>query len=344
MNRRKVLQGLAALPVAAAFSGCCGNGDKGKPGTHPETSKIRALQIHLQGPFAVVLQKDRNYRIQAYVPYDEGSKHEFRFSNLLAAEDKHKFYQFKLDEDSLELSGRPPYIDHGFDGFNVQIPEWHVPSDSFVSLDLPAPDVITFEPPAIPLLFEPSTAFPQGQFTTLPRNHILEYRVKEGCKVHLRSKQLGDCIPLTCDDLYQQQMQVRKRYQVPEAQGPQHPYRSQELIRCAQSDVCIFFLGVGLPPRMYEEILTLDMDHALTFFNDKLLPSLYGGNIPRGRRIARLNASPCSPSTEMTTSPVVMPAMQRFGSTSAGLRMAVATENCSAPVVTATSLKTTGTS
>lgn len=350
MNRRKVLQGLATIPFMAAFAGCHRNSDRddtvkpdpGKSGDSYGASKIRTLQVILQGPFAVVVQKDRNYRIQAYVPYDDGGKHEFRFPGPLAVQNKHKFYQFRLEEDSLELSGRPPYIDRGFDGFNVQLPEWHSPSDSFVSLDLPAPDVIGYMPPALPVLFEPSAAFPQGQFTTLPLNHILEYRVKEGCKVHLRSRQLGDCIPLTCDDLYQQQTQLRKKLQIPETHDSQRPSTAPELIRCSQSDVCTFFLGVGLAPRMHEDIVRVDRDHALEFFNKKLLPSLYGPNIPAGKKIDRLNVTQCSPSIETAISPVLTPAVRRLRFPQPGPLNVVATENCTSPTVTATSVKTVG--
>jgi hypothetical protein len=341
MNRRKVLQGLAALSFMTTFDGCHPDDDKDDKSKHDGgktggSSAIRTLRIILQGPFAVVMQKDRNYRVKAYVPYD--NMHEFRFPSPLIVQDKnkYKFFQFKLEEESLELSGRAPYVDHGFDGFNPEICEWRPPSDTFVSLDLPAPNVISYFPPTIPVLFE------SGQFTTLPRNHVLEYRVKEGCKVHLQSKQVGDCTPLTCDDLYQQLMRERKDDQAPETTGPQYPSMAQELTRCSESDVCTFFLGVGLRPRPREQNLQTDRDHALTFFNEKLLPSLYGKNIPKGQKIAKLDASPCSQSSGATMSPVLMPAVQRLPFPEARLVPAASTENCTAPTATATARKTVG--
>jgi hypothetical protein len=338
MNRRKVLQGLAALPFITTLAGCHPDGDKGgkEKQNGPKTGGMRTLRVILQGPFAVVQQKDRNYRIKAYVPYDEGGMHEFRFPSPLVTEKKHKFYHFNLEEESLELSGRPPYIDRGFDGFNPEICEWRTPSDTFVLLDLPAPNVISYFPPTMQVLFE------SGQFTTLPRNHILEYRVKEGCKVHLQSKQVGDCTPLTCDDLYQQLMRERKDRDAPEATGPQHPSMAQALTRCSESDVCTFFLGVGLHPRQGYQIPQADRDHALNFFNEKLLPSLYGVNIPKGARIAKLDASPCSPSSKATRLPVLTPAVQRLPFPGARLVPAASTENCTAPTVTATATRTLG--
>jgi hypothetical protein len=156
------------------------------------------------GPFAVVQQKDRDYRIKAYVPYDDERLHEFRFPGPLTVEKKHTSYQFTLKVEGLKTPG-PAYVDSGFAGFNVELAQWKPPSDAFVSLDLPAPDVISFLPPPKGVLFEPSDQFPQGQTTTLPLNHVLEYTLKEGCEARLVSKQLDhDAAPLSCDDMHQQ--------------------------------------------------------------------------------------------------------------------------------------------
>src|SRR6266700_262868 len=335
MNRRKVLQGLAALPIMAAFAGCPSKlHDKDKDGkseNHTGPSKVRTLRLYLNGPFAVVLQKDKNYRIKAYVPYDEA--HEFRFQTLLVPEKKYKAYQFTLDEESVEPSSQP-YIDHGFDGFNVELAQWKAPSDSFISLDLPAPRVISYMTPLEPVQFEASPEFPYGQFASLPMNHVLEYRVKEGCKVVLHSNQLDDCTPLTCDDLHEQYMRLWQEMDAPENTGPNPPPTHQVLTRCSQSDVCTLFLGVGLPPRKFDAAYT--RNHALKFFNNKLLPSLYGSEIPQGKRIVRLDTSPCASSSELATSPMLAPAMQRLPFPRARYLQVASTEDCTAPCVTAT--------
>jgi hypothetical protein len=349
MNRRKVLQGLAALPIVAAFAGCPRHDDKDqddhqKPETHPGSSKVRTLRIMLHGPFAVVLQKDKNYRIKAYVPYD--AAHEFRFQTLQEPLKKQP-YQFTLREESVEDSGQP-YIDRGFDGFNVDIPKWKPPSDSFVSLDLPPARVISYVPPLEAVQFEPSPEFPAGQLTSLPLNHVLEYRVKEGCKVVLHSDQLGDCMPLSCDDLHEQYIKLwnddgymkqvwKERYA--ESKSYWRPPMDQVLTRCSQSDVCYLFLGVGLSPQPRKETPLDGYDHALKFFNEKLLPSLYGSDIPKGKRIMKLDASPCTSSGGLSTSPMLVPAMQRLPFPRARYLPVASTENCTAPCATATAIR-----
>jgi hypothetical protein len=349
MNRRSVLRGLAAFPIASALAGCHredgknddGQSDKGKSKS-PEHSGVRKLRVILMGPFAVVQQKDRNYRIKAYVPFDDERlherKHEFRFPGPLSLEKKHESYQFTLQVESLKTPG-PAYVDSGFAGFNVELPEWKPPSDAFVSLDLPAPDVISFLPPPEWVLFEPSDQFPQGQNIALPLNHVLEYTLKEGCDVKLVSKQLDhDATPLSCDDLHQQSIAYEKKSGHPESQSSLYPLMDQTLTRCSQSNVCTFFLGVGLSP---EDASSSWGDyHALKFFNDKLLPSLYGAKIPQGKRIVKLKASPCASSGGMMMSPAFIPAVQRLPFPQARFVPVASTENCTAPGATATSSRT----
>lgn len=355
MNRRSVLRGLAVFPIATALAGCHRNGGQdddgknvpGKSGDHPGSSKVRKLRVILQGPFAVVQQKDLDYRIKAYVPYDDERLHEFRFPGPLSPgkkeKDKDKSYQFTLHLESLKAPG-PAYVDSGFAAFNVELPEWKPPSDAFVSLDLPVPDVITFLPPTEGVLFESSDQFPQGQTTTLPLNHVLEYTLKEGCDVKLVSKQLDHAAtPLSCDDLHQQSIRYEKEHNIPESQFPQHSLMDQTITRCSQSNVCIYYLGVGLPPEYVQQHL-LDgkvNDHALTFFNKKLLPSLYNRvKIPHGRQIVKLYDSPCVPSTGMMMSPALMPAVQRLPFPRGRYVPVASTENCTAPGATATSSRT----
>jgi hypothetical protein len=341
MNRRSVLRGLAAFPIATALAGCHRNGGKDDDGDHgKEThSRVRKLRVILMGPFAVVQQKDLNYRIKAYVPYDDEKLHEFRFPGPLSPGKKDKSYQFTLQLESLKTPG-PAYVDSGFAGFNVELAQWKPPSDAFVSLDLPAPDVISFLPPPEGVLFEPSDQFPQGQTTTLPLNHVLEYTLKEGCDVKLHSDQLDrDATPLSCDDLHQQSIGYAKEYDIPESKFADHALMDQTITRCSQSNVCTYYLGVGLPP---ESAYGSKGDaHALRFFNERLLPSLYGAKVPKGKRIVKLDVPPCVPSTGMMMSPALMPAVQRLPFPQARLVPAFAsTENCTAPGATATSSRT----
>jgi hypothetical protein len=352
MNRRSVLRGLAAFPIATALAGCHRNGGKDKDGkddlrkpeNHERFSGVRKLRVILMGPFAVVQQKDLNYRIKAYVPYDDEKLHEFRFPGPLSPGKKDKSYQFTLQLESLKTPG-PAYVDSGFAGFNVELAQWKPPSDAFVSLDLPAPDVISFLPPPEGVLFEPSDQFPQGQTTTLPLNHVLEYTLKEGCDVKLHSDQLDrDATPLSCDDLHQQSIGYAKEHDIPESKFADHALMDQTITRCSQSNVCTYFLGVGLPPEYVQQHRydgKVD-DHALRFFNKKLLPSLYNRTkMPQGIQIVKLYKSPCVWSSGMMMSPALMPAVQRLPFPQARLVPAFAsTENCTAPGATATSSRT----
>src|SRR6185312_13773921 len=228
----------------------------------------------------------------------------------LSVEKKHDSYHFTLEAEDIVKSPGQPYVDSGFDGFNVEIPEWTPPSNAFVSLDLPAPDLISFLRPAEEVLFE------SGQYTTLPVNHVLEYTLKEGCSAKLRSKQLDHpATPLSCDDLHQQSIRYEKESGIPESKYPQRNLMNQTLTHCSDSNTCTFFLGVGLPPPPkahdpgYEQYA---IQHGKKFFNEKLLPSLYDSKVPPGRRIARLKASPCSGSSGMMMSPILVPAVQRL--------------------------------
>lgn len=107
------LAALAAVPFVTSVVGCDpDNREDQKQGERggnrgPEPSGIRTLRIVLMGPFAVVLQKDKNYRVKAYIPFDP--MHEFRFPSPIKVQTQHKFYQFRLQEESLEPSRRPLY-------------------------------------------------------------------------------------------------------------------------------------------------------------------------------------------------------------------------------------------
>src|SRR5205809_1628716 len=142
MNRRELLTGLLALPAAGALTACTRKHDD------EISKKITTLRIILQGPFAVVLEKNGGRRIKAFVPYDEGEKHEFYLQSPLEQMARPSTacrvgYQFELPDDGLEASRHVPYVDRGFDDVNLTVNGW-TPSlkDYFVYLDLPVPQVI----------------------------------------------------------------------------------------------------------------------------------------------------------------------------------------------------------
>jgi len=332
MNRRRLLKQLLALPVATAVGGC--------GFFHPKQSPIKSLKILLQGPFAVLIQQNQKYRIKAYVPHDDKYIHEFRYRdpsrNPLGEDKGQNSYEFSLGNDGLEISEESPYIDHGFDDFNPTISRYYPPEKAFVSLDLPAPDLISYIPPAEPVRFN------DGTYGKLPLNHVLEYRVKDvskvkmeyrvkdGSKVKMHSRDLpGFSGPTTCDDLYKNY----KAYWKTEKEGlDEGRHLDDMLARCSQSKVATYFFGVGLP-------YTSDPEHALTFFNTKLLPILYGQDViknPPPNSLVEIKPAPCGQQRSTGAMPMLMPAVYRPAVATPRLFMASSTQDCNAPAVTAT--------
>src|SRR5690349_1921953 len=111
MNRRHILKAMLSVPIAGALGGC-------RHTDHP-SSRGGTLRVILQGPFAVVIDRKKNYRITAFVPYTEGkdpiNDHEFRYAAPIepdntnvhperGAERKPNQYQFVLEESNLETN------------------------------------------------------------------------------------------------------------------------------------------------------------------------------------------------------------------------------------------------
>jgi len=65
MRRRDILKALATVPFASALGNCLQN-RPAQPAASKE-KKIHALQILLEGPFAVVLQNNKPNRLVAFV-------------------------------------------------------------------------------------------------------------------------------------------------------------------------------------------------------------------------------------------------------------------------------------
>src|SRR5215467_6868914 len=105
MNRRNLLKGAVTIPIASALSSCKGESYKPSKGT---------LKVILYGPFGVVLQSGKDYRITAYVPSDPAHEHELRFrgpSELHGSETKtgkSPSYYFELLRDGLAIDRGSP--------------------------------------------------------------------------------------------------------------------------------------------------------------------------------------------------------------------------------------------
>jgi hypothetical protein len=329
MERRKLLQGMLALPVATAL-GC-----RHKDNTQPRRSntKLGTLKVYLHGPFAVVLNTKNQFRIKAFVPFDDDGKHEFRYPNpqKLVSEsdaDHRKRFEFILRDDHLELSGKRPRIDAGFGDFQIHTGEWEPrPTEYFVSLDLPAPEVITFVPRAtVPV------AFVSGKLGMMPLDHILEYRVRNSeniGKIRLHSPQLkSDDPPITCQDMLSMHSEAMKAAR---AKGPKDmpmPHLEAEFKQCAESSEAAFFLGVGLSPDGFS--IPAAKMHALNFFNNSLLPSFPNAPEREREKLQAVDVVPCATAGGASASPTLTPAAYQYPGPAPYFRQVASFDDCRA--------------
>ncbi|HVG90278.1 MAG TPA: twin-arginine translocation signal domain-containing protein, partial [Alphaproteobacteria bacterium] len=65
MHRRDLLKALAAVPLATAIGGCEERAEKDEKQRGKRTS---TLEIHLDGTFAVVLQRNKGNSLLAFSP------------------------------------------------------------------------------------------------------------------------------------------------------------------------------------------------------------------------------------------------------------------------------------
>ncbi len=295
MNRRDALKALLAAPLAGALGGCAKH-------IHRHPLRPAVLRVVLQGPFAVIVHKNEGNRITAYVPVDPDNLHKFRFQKLsMDRTDPH--YQFELKTNGLTKSSRPPYIDRCFDDATVQISNWRADplSDYFVSMNLPAPQIISFIPPVETVTFKHGTR----RIGHMPANHVLEYRVDDLDDVYLNSPQLGRPQPVSCSELLEEYRDYRAKEEPLYQQmlpGEPMPLPMQPPDLCSDNDVHTYFLGVGLPP---ETPRLTKATHGVNFFNLQLLPSLHDSRATRDMELEPIgdygNPTPGRNNTSLTS-------------------------------------------
>jgi hypothetical protein len=179
MNRRKLLQALASVPLASALSSCKEKDEDRSPsGATPHQ-----LQILLDGAFAVVVQKDKSGSIFAFSPRDKDEPHEFYFNDPDYAQTSGKNYNFELLAEGLKRNERAE-IDAGFSDFHASVKHWKL-AENFVAIKLPPPRRITFAGHRERVIFQTKKT------GWMPTNHILEYDVADPGKVRLECKELG---------------------------------------------------------------------------------------------------------------------------------------------------------
>lgn len=192
MNRRDLLKAIAFVPLAAGLGSCR---EESSPSPAPlKSKKIHTLQVLLEGPFAVVLQKNKPDRLIAFVPRPEQEQrtlaHDFFFndpSTARATTKKQQGYTFQLANDGLRTYTES-YLNPGFADFIAETEKWRLP-DSLVKLELPFPDSINFN--GRPL----HVKFASGKTGLMATNYILEYYVDESEKIKLMCPPLGGKCP-----------------------------------------------------------------------------------------------------------------------------------------------------
>lgn len=343
------------MPVLGAMGGCRHRFGR----SSSNSSTINTLRIILQGPFAVVMQKDQGYRVKAFVPYDREGKHEFRLGTPLDSDIVRPRvtscpvgYQFTLSDHGLLTTPGQPYVDRGFDEMLLSVDQWEPkPKEYFVALDLPAPHAISYMPPLYPVQFEPGGKR-ASEYAQVPLNHVLEYKLVdaddvriqekrlEWCGKEVRSEKLGDLRPLPCGELYKRYQELWRDHDDREPRyRSQRPHIESEQTSCSYST---YFFGVGLPPGpKTDEYLMHLADHGVEFYNEKLLPAFYQQqDIPPGKRLKNVGkraVPPCDAGQADMLMPGMRPAVWQYSAQAPHLEYVTSTDNCTAPGATGTS-------
>lgn len=346
MHRREVLKSMLALPALGLMGGCRQWFDRG----HNPVPAGTKLCVILQGAFAVVLRKNKNYRVTAFVPKTDPKdpiKHEFRLQSphVPALAPCEAGYHYELSERGLETTDQEPLIDRGFDNVLFSVNKWAPdPDNYFVMLDFPTPFAISYLPPLIPAAFD-SGHDSATRLGSVPLNQVLEYRMRD-VDIQLKAKHANACgaaqdlKPWTSAELLEQYKAYHGEMQ-DQADEPAYSERSAVPRFLAQYSYFYFFgagvqpMGAGsASPYRWKDL----RDHGVSFFNDRLLPAIYKGQpIPPGSKVRKLGkgAVQCDQEQVESFSPVVRPAMWQYSMPQAHRLDVASTENCTSPTVIA---------
>jgi len=170
MRRRELLKALAAVPFATAIGGCeekHDNDDKEK-GKH-----TNILEVHLDGAFALVLQKNKGNSLLAFSPKPPSgeAQHSVYLNGYKLPERGTNKPSFKLLPEGLEHEKHDPEINPGLKDFFFETERWRV-FDPLLTIELPPPDRITFIGHRSPVIFK------DGRHAWMPTNHVLKYELR----------------------------------------------------------------------------------------------------------------------------------------------------------------------
>lgn len=229
MNRRDLMKGIAALPVAAAaYNVSCrrDNTAGGAAQTPSDREKNAArsprtkLFVALRGPFAVVVQSKRKFRIQAFVPVQDG--HLFFLNSVQQTSNS---YYLSLADDGLQ-----PAQQLNIDGFTdfkdfSAHTKTQVLQDYYMTVDLPCPsDMLTDE--------IDDAVFKSGSPASLPLTHILEYDVPDITQVKLKGDGISDTSPNPVSGVFLLDLQVGLPNNTPNSLAQAVDYYNDHLLPC----------------------------------------------------------------------------------------------------------------
>ncbi|MBZ5522227.1 MAG: hypothetical protein LAP21_08290 [Acidobacteriia bacterium] len=261
MHRRKLLKGLLALPVTGAFTGCQA-ADKREESQRVSRPATGNLQIVLNGAFAIVIQRNSRNRIRVFSPADP--RHCFYFNNLEKTQQEmvqKKSYNFELLSDGLALRHAEVHVKEELKDFHVRTDRW-CQEDYFITIDLPAPEEISFLPPLKTVRFKAT-----GKEARMAGTHVLKYSVADMNQVRIAPMDGKDDIrPLSCSELVEQYKRTCSTMKDEKTHGS-----CAEMVK-RYPEICpegsrAFFFGVGLPSG------DPDNGHAIQFFNERILDS-----------------------------------------------------------------------
>ena len=206
-------------------------------GHHPATPQTAGLKILINGPVAIVLKKSDPSKIIVFTPRDD--MHEIYINDVATSQDRTKNYHFKLLPDGLKTASVAPRIDQYLADFTAETDVWKS-EDYFVTIELPAPDTITFAPPLKWVNFE------NGGGGYMSTNYILEYRVTDPGKIRVVSPELSTTRPIFSAEL---QKQYADFCSSPAGSGFHDSCIEMRnlLANNAGANTRVFFFGIGVP-------------------------------------------------------------------------------------------------
>ncbi|PYP92764.1 MAG: hypothetical protein DMG65_02955 [Candidatus Angelobacter sp. Gp1-AA117] len=196
--------------------------------------------------------------------------HEFYLNSMYkpidTGQDPSHTYSFQLSSKGLEENrARRPYTDQCFRDFTRTTDVWKK-EKYFVTLDLPAPDVISFIPPTVPVTFKLN-----HRSAMMPLNHVLRYRVQEAATIEMTREGGTPLKPVRDSEFAQEFSRWCKdpKYGGRSGHCPQMQEHSSDWF---EENAITFYIAVGTSA--YGQTSSANAKyHAENFYNNVLLRS-----------------------------------------------------------------------